>query len=220
VPLLGYRVRLWGEEMIGPPSGTSLKMIQEDCWWAVDTGLAAQQLSGLEISTLGFCLFQHWARIVYESHRYLSAHDPDLGQQLTLEFAPQIEAARHSVKLFDDTRRGYVGLTSWFDQVLVPAHRKAFTGKARWKWARRFETDLGLYTLGDRLVTTTQVATYHAGIDPAIIPDPAALSAAFFDTAHNLGLVLGAIVRGLRKPPRSNSESDSYQRYLGSQLPD
>jgi len=172
-------------------------MIAEDCWWGVDVGLSSPATPGLDRSTIGFTLLPHWSRIVYESHRYLSMHDPNSAQTLTLQYGPQIEAARHSVKLFDDTHRGFEGLVSWFDHDLAEAHKAAFIDQVRPRWARRFAKDLGLIFLDGHLVTTTHLATFQSGADLALVGDPAAMSQALDRAAFEIGQVLRAITDGL-----------------------
>lgn len=194
------------------PSAASLRMIGEDSLWATDVILSANRHSGDLASSVGLSLFPHWARIVYESHRYFGTHSASLGSPPSISNASQIARARHSVKLFDDTSRGFQGLVAWFDKYLIPAHEGAFKGRARWKPLSRFENDLGLFFQGGNLVTTTHIATYEAGIDPSLMSDPGAVVEAFGGTALSIGRVLGAIVNGLcQQPPTPTLDLQSVE---------
>lgn len=77
--------------------------------------------------------------------------------------------SRHSLKLFEDTKRGVDGQLAYFRDVLMPAHRGRFLGNVRFKVFRFLETDLGLCRYNGRLISTTHAANFHMGQDPQAI---------------------------------------------------
>jgi hypothetical protein len=80
-----------------------------------------------------------------------------------------VARSRHSLKLFEDTKRGVNGQLAYFRDVLMPAHRGRFLGSVRFKVFRFLETDLGLYRYNGRLISTTHAANFHMGQDPQAI---------------------------------------------------
>lgn len=170
-------------------------MIFEDAAWASDVLLSARTAPGARFSGLLLpLLVGHWARIVYEGSETLRTGAPGvamphLAEQLMNDHAATLARARHSTKLFDDTKRTY-------EQVLldVGAYREAhiarFTGNTHWL-LRRFECDLGLTLLGRSVVGTTVGSHIHLGQPPPAIGDEMAMSQA----AHSAAVEQGAALR-------------------------
>jgi hypothetical protein len=196
-------------EQLSLPRQVELALIAEDAVWAVDSVRALSVLSGRDPSLAAFCIYPHLARIVHEAVRYLARVYPELAAHLTLEYRVQIEAARHSVKLFDDNQRGFDGVTEWFESENANAQRDAFIGNARWRWLRRFETDMGQYYLDDSLVMTNHVATYHIALPLAALADKGLQRDFSSGASFNLGQVLGTLADGLGGQDRSSTLSIS-----------
>jgi hypothetical protein len=57
------------------------------------------------------------ARIVYEGMDLLGRRRPAQTTAVKLEFGPQLEAARHTVKLLDDTQKLYEGVVQDFERI-------------------------------------------------------------------------------------------------------
>jgi len=93
-----------------------LRMLQDDINWIASMGEASQsnpQWKGI----IGLVLTPHMARIVHEGMVLLWRRRPTQVQAVALKFAPQIEAARHTVKLLDDTKKLYEGVIQDFERI-------------------------------------------------------------------------------------------------------
>jgi len=104
------------------------------------------------------------ALVVHEAVAYQKRHDLSAGLAVGLH-GPAIAQSRHSVKLFDDTRRGLDGVEEHID-LLMAAHSKEFLGNARFGFARRWETDLGVFTYDGDVIATTHYAHFNFGVEP------------------------------------------------------
>jgi hypothetical protein len=76
-----------------------------------------------------------------------------------------VTRARHSLKLFEDTRRGIAGQLDYFRDEIQAAHKDRFIGSVVRPF-RFLAKDLGLFTYDSKLITTTHVATFHFGMPP------------------------------------------------------
>jgi hypothetical protein len=109
------------------------------------------------------------------------------------DHAAVLARARHSTKLFDDTKKGYETILSDVAEY-HDAHRARFTGQAappvRW-----LETDLGVTTLGEHLVGTTITSHIHMGQPPTLPTDQddmrTALTSASVEQGGALAVLLG-----------------------------
>lgn len=98
----------------------------------------------------------------FETKRWLTAHHPDLAAKLPTAEASRIEGVRNAAKWFDENKGNVeAGLASF--RSMSHDHASEFLGNTPHNWARRFETDLGLYR--------------HGGVDIL--------------NTHQLGLLLG-----------------------------
>ncbi|MFC5828482.1 hypothetical protein [Nonomuraea insulae] len=73
------------------------------------------------------------------------------------------------MKLFEDTERKVEGQLDYFRDKIFPAHSDLFLGHAQPQLALFLETDLGLFSYGGKLITTTHSATFHLGVDPVTL---------------------------------------------------
>ncbi|WP_407561240.1 hypothetical protein [Streptomyces sp. 184] len=108
----------------------------------------------------------HLSLFVYESYRKLKAIDPPLPSVFSSEAEAVVARSRHSLKLFEDTKRGIGGQLSYFRDEVSPAHAKAFLNNTWLPVARFLETDLGFYSYDGKVITTTHAATFHLGVEP------------------------------------------------------
>jgi hypothetical protein len=168
-------------------------MIIEDAWWMVDTGLSLRSLSEREAAVAVLCLYPHFARIVYESDRCLTRLDPSIGSKLIdQQYRPQLEAARHSTKLFDDTKRGLAGLVDWFDRA-TREHQDRFRGNVL---ARMFRnSDLAVATFDQKLVTTSLVSNLCLGANPSDLLSAGTQRELTFGSSTALGAFASGVVR-------------------------
>lgn len=73
---------------------------------------------------------------------------------------------RNTTKWFNATKKD-IGRTLEAFESLVIANRRRFTGNARFKWAQRFETDLGVHTYRGNPYLTTHGVAYAITADPS-----------------------------------------------------
>jgi hypothetical protein len=93
-----------------------LRMLRDDINWIASLGKASQtnaQWQGI----IGLALTPHMARIVHEGMDLLRRRRPTQVRAVTLKFAPEIETARHTVKLLDDTQKLYDGVIQDFERI-------------------------------------------------------------------------------------------------------
>ncbi|MEV2227989.1 hypothetical protein AB0H69_05295 [Streptomyces phaeochromogenes] len=117
-------------------------------------------------SVLAFCMTPYFSLSMHESLQKARKIDAGISaafEQNTLAISAR---SRHSLKLFEDTKRGIEGQISYFRDEVFTAHSATFLGNTWLPLARFLETDLGLYGYGGRLVTTTHAATFHLGFEP------------------------------------------------------
>lgn len=141
-------------------------MIAEDAHWAMDVLLSGHRLPRLS-PFVPLILGHHFVRIAYEGANALRSPDPhvgvpDLAQHLTDTYASVTAQARHVSKLLDDTKKTYETVIAEFDAI-AQEHHHQFTGNAV-RWARWFETDLGLYIADGKLLGATWPAAYRLGL--------------------------------------------------------
>ncbi|WP_332758091.1 hypothetical protein [Streptomyces sp. MT206] len=117
-------------------------------------------------SAVAFCMAPYLSLSMHESLQKLKQLKPDILAAFKQETLTISARSRHSLKLFEDTKRGIDGQLSYFRNEVFTAHADRFLGNTWLPWARRFETDLGLYSYAGRLITTTHAATFHLGFDP------------------------------------------------------
>lgn len=177
--------------MIDPNSRFVLHAIREDAAF-VGRYISSQRRpeNQLFASTLAFCMSSYLALFIYEGQRQLQALDPTLAQALSQDAQQVLTRSRHSLKFFEDTKRGLDGVRSAFGDEIIPAHRDYFVGLLRFKWLEPLSKDLGIFRYGDRVLSTTHAATFGLGLEASAIADES----------------LGAQIRG---------RSEEYGRYFG-----
>ncbi|WP_354401184.1 hypothetical protein [Streptomyces sp. PvR018] len=116
-----------------------------------------------------FCLAPYLSLFVHESYRKLKVIDPALPAPLSTDAEAIVARSRHSLKLFEDNRRGIEGQLAYFRDEISPAHAARFLNNTWLKAARFLETDLGLYSYDGRIISTTHAATFHLGFDPVAL---------------------------------------------------
>lgn len=97
-------------------SALDRRMIAEDGSWLQAVALSAQTDADWE-GVMGLAIVPHCARIVHEGHLYLTHKSPAAAQKVRLTYAREIEAARHTVKLLDDTSKLYAGVIADFERI-------------------------------------------------------------------------------------------------------
>lgn len=106
-------------------SALDLSMLRDDVNWIASLGEASRANARWQGIT-GLVLTPHMARIVHEGMDLLRRQRPAQVRAVRLKFGPQIEAARHTVKLLDDTKKLYDGVIRDFERI-DDEHSKAWT---------------------------------------------------------------------------------------------
>ncbi|MFI1536523.1 hypothetical protein [Streptomyces anandii] len=117
-------------------------------------------------SVLAFCMAPYFSLAMHESLQKATKIDANISAAFEEGTIAISARSRHSLKLFEDTKRGIEGQISYFRDEVFTAHSAKFLGNTWLPLARFLETDLGLYSYGGRLVTTTHAATFHLGFEP------------------------------------------------------
>ena len=89
-------------------------------------------MTGSGRSTLAFCVAPYLSLYVHESVAKLKIIDTAASELLSSGVQQIVARSRHSLKLFEDTKRGVDGQLAYFRDVLMPAHRDRFL------WQRTF----------------------------------------------------------------------------------
>jgi hypothetical protein len=118
------------------------------------------------MGVVSLCMAPYLSLFVNESHRKLEKTDPALASSLSSNVKSIVTRSRHSLKLFEDTRRGIDGQLAYFHDEVLPTHSRHFLGNTWLPLARPLEKDLGLFSYDARLIATSHGATFHMGVDP------------------------------------------------------
>ncbi|MFF3373294.1 hypothetical protein ACFYXF_10115 [Streptomyces sp. NPDC002680] len=150
-------------------------------------------------SVIAFCMVPYFSLAMHESLQKLEDISPGISSEITSETLAVSARSRHSLKLFEDTQRGINGQISYFRDEIFTAHSEAFLGNTWLPLARPFETDLGLYSYGRRLISTTHAATFHLGFEPrkALAVDS---DTYFRETFREYGAFFGSLGADLNDP--------------------
>lgn len=169
----------------------TLRAIHEDAAF-VGRYISAQQRpeNRLFAPTLAFCMGSYLALFIYEGQRKLHTIDPSLARELTGDAQQVLARSRHSLKFFEDSKRGLDGVRSVFGGEIIPAHREYFVGHLKFRWMEPCAKDIGVFRYRGRVVSTTHAATFALGLD----------ASAIFE--HNLGVQM-------------RDRSEEYGRYFG-----
>lgn len=118
-------------------------------------------------SVATFCILPFQSLFVYESYARLKELDNGLASELQLsrEAAVAIARSRHSLKLFEDTKRNIEGQLDYFADILIPAHHERFIG-TKLSLRRLLGNDLGIYYYDGSPVSSTHCATFTLGLEP------------------------------------------------------
>lgn len=141
----------------------------------------------------GLALTQHMARIVHEGVALVRSRRPTQVKAIELNFAAEIAAARHTVKLLDDNKKLYDGVIQDFERI-----NEEHTGI----WASGGDLALGIRD--GRVFTTSRAASFQQS---AHLTDPVqsrkdGYSHRFsFDIGRALPTILKQFGHGLQLSP-------------------
>ncbi|MFJ8848093.1 hypothetical protein ACIRFF_34930 [Streptomyces cyaneofuscatus] len=126
----------------------------------------SQNVDPSVVSVMSLCMAPYFSWIIHEAKSKPQAIDPSAFDGFSADAAEVSARARHSLKLFEDNRRGIEGQLEFFENDILAKHSARFLGNTWLPFARRWENDLGLFTYGGTLVTTSHAAAFHLGIKP------------------------------------------------------
>ena len=143
------------------------KAIQNDAVFVGDY-LSSVKRSQAEdfVPIVNLCLVNYLSLFVYEGFARLTEMGSSLSTSLSPIAKQVVARSRHSLKFFEDTKRGITGQLNYFETEIIPAHKEEFLGNIWLRFARHWETDLGLYRYSGRIISTTHSATFALGVDP------------------------------------------------------
>lgn len=184
------------------PISVARQMAAEDARWIANALLSAGRASEPIVPLL---IVGHASRIVHEGTALARSTtkvvaDPALAAWLPSAYDDLIERARHATKLFDDTSRPYKVLLSHMDADLAQA-RQEFLGNTPFRWARRFEGDLGMFRRERRLDAVTPTLSYRMGEPPGTSAGDLAAKALSVFTAYGQAISVLAESAGHPYPP-------------------
>jgi hypothetical protein len=149
-------------------------------------------------------MFSYLSLFVHESHQRLRRLDPELAEAIAV--SPDTRAivarSRHALKLFEDTSRGLTGQLDYFANEIIPAHRAFFIDGIRFSFLKFLGRDLGIFSYDGVPVSSSHIATFMFGTDPAHSVSPDAGSA-IFDISREFGQYSAAWGVTLDEPPTS-----------------
>lgn len=121
--------------------------------------------------TVTLCMFSYLSLFVHESHERLKQLDPALAEAIAVspETRAIVARSRHALKLFEDTSRGLTGQLDYFANEIIPAHRAYFIDGIRFPFLKFLGRDLGIFSYADVPVSSSHIATFMLGIDPAAL---------------------------------------------------
>ncbi|MFD3761801.1 hypothetical protein [Streptomyces sp. NPDC058622] len=165
---------------------------------------AAPQLAVVPI----FCMHNYMCLIIHESHRALHHIAPDLSDALAYDYAPAIERARQSVKLYDDKYKELGDIGADFRRI-VDEHREEFLNNTWLPLARPLEKDLVLWRFRGRLVSTSHTASFFLAFPPQAFKNSEMLGAKLHAIAVEQGSYIATAADGL--PWEGQSFFDTVQ---------
>ncbi|MFF9214287.1 MULTISPECIES: hypothetical protein [unclassified Streptomyces] len=143
-----------------------------------------------------FCMHNYMCLIIHESHRALRQVAPDLADALAYDYAPAIERARHSVKLYDDKYKELDDVGADFRRI-IEEHRQEFLGNTWLPLARPLERDLVLWRFRGSLVSTSHTASFFLAFPPQAFKNKDDLGSRLHAIAVEQGKYIDAAAEGL-----------------------
>lgn len=150
-------------------------------------GRAAQDTGPIAL----FCTAPYLSLFIHESERHLQRLQPGLAKTLSGGASAAVARSRHSLKLFEDTKRTVEEQLEYFRDTLTPAHQARFLGRTWLRPARFLETDLGMYLYRGVPIATTHGISLTLGAEPSqLLGDNA--GSILYDLAVEYGEYFGA----------------------------
>lgn len=119
---------------------------------------------------VNLCSFNYICLLTFEAAKHMDKLPPGFMNKPAAPASSTIAQSRHSIKLFDDNKRGLAGVTGVIEDEIIPAHAKEFLGNTWFPLARWLESDLGLFMYRKRLIATTHSIQYNLGLSVVDTP--------------------------------------------------
>ncbi|WP_328492487.1 hypothetical protein OHS59_06805 [Streptomyces sp. NBC_00414] len=110
------------------------------------------------------CMTPYVSLVIHEAQAKPQTIDPSAFDSFTDDAREVCARARHSLKLFEDTRRGTDGQLRFFEDEILKKHSSHFLGNTWLPPARFLESDLSLFTYNETLISTSHAAAFHIGM--------------------------------------------------------
>lgn len=159
-------------------------------------------------SIIPLCMAPYVSLVLHEAKRKPQAINPSAFEGFSTEVEEVCARARHSLKLFEDTRRHIDGQLRFFEDDILGKHSEHFLGNTWLRLARRWEKDLGLFTYEGAPVTSSHAAAFHLGVEPEkLFQDD--IGTYMLSIMQQMGRYLGAL--GARVDTKGG---ETFVRYL------
>lgn len=165
-------------------SALDVRMLRDDMEWIGALG-ASSHVNRQWESAMGLALLPQMARVVYEGMNLLQRKRPTQAKAVSQQFAAEIEASRHSVKLLDDTHKLYDGVLADFEMIEAE-HSEAIPE----------DGSFAVTEWSDRLITTSRLATFQRATS---LTDRALLLPPEQRYSHRLGFDIGRALPAILK---------------------
>ncbi|MER7048831.1 hypothetical protein [Streptomyces jumonjinensis] len=116
-------------------------------------------------SASALCMAPYFSLAMHESLQKAKMVDANISAAFEQDTTTVSARSRHSLKLFEDNKRGIEGQISYFRDEIFAAHSDVFLDGAR-PLALFARGDLSLHGYSGRLVTTSHAAMFHLGFEP------------------------------------------------------
>lgn len=146
-------------------AATAAASIQEDARFIVRVARAMKKLDAEQIYVIAMALLPSFALISYESRRWLEQHLSTVADVLPSKEMELVAAIRHAGKWLGADKGSVDARLESYRRVRA-AHIDRFMGNTPYRWARKWETDLGLYRLHGVDVLNTHLLGVVLGDKP------------------------------------------------------
>lgn len=206
-------------------SALDRRMIVDDGSWLQAFALSTQADADWQ-GAMGLAFVPHCARIVHEGYLYITRKAPAAAHSVRLNYAREIAAARHTVKLLDDNQKLYDGVVADFERI-AQAHETALPS-----WS-----DFVVVSRDQQVFTTSRVSDFQGVFTQDEIASHATGEGSrTYDWGYDMGAALPSISMALgiawpaevtvplpegRAPrPRNVTAREYYARRFEPEFPD
>lgn len=204
-------------------TAVAVASILEDAGFVVRTVRALQRCPPSQSPIASMALVPALGIITHETRKWLTQHAPNIAAELPTDELDLLLDIRNASKWFDASKEGQDGAIQRFNE-LTAAHADTFLGNTPYAWARRFESDLGLYLHSGTVVLNTHLVGVMLGKN-ALETGPVLrrMAATMAGQAASLTTEVptaASFVDGLKPLRNRDVRSTKYYRQSGLALPE